>query len=285
MRHLRCSMVIVLLLSGGAKADKFCFASAETYYEQVYCQLEAKAQVKNLPPFQQFKKNNEQVQYSLLKRPAERNAIRLPAPVKQAVQVESPAKARQPFASEPDRVLPRNPIAQRNSIPQSNPVTQESYDQKPGALLTDSSCELRERHIHCPGATYVLVGNKANHRLAAGVLDSANRMALPVVSDSNVSLTNAYEQYIGKMCEIGLGAVTMTYRKFAYLYQDLQTKGLDFSQRFETMFGFLKKDKAAMAVSESVSLPAALSLADCSALGSRYYACDYQGRNYIFVWQ
>ena len=45
MRHLRCSMVIVLLLSSGAKADKFCFASAETYYEQVYCQLEAKAQV------------------------------------------------------------------------------------------------------------------------------------------------------------------------------------------------------------------------------------------------
>jgi hypothetical protein len=273
MRHLRCSMVIVLLLSSGAKADKFCFASAETYYEQVYCQLEAKAQVKNLPPFQQFKKNNEQVQYSLLKRPAERNAIRLPAPVKQVVQVESPPKARQPFASEPDRVQSRNPIAQ------------ESYTKKPAALLVDSSCELRDRYIHCADATYALVGNKANHRLAAGVLDSANTMALPVVSDSNASLTNAYEQYIGKMCEIGLGAVTMTYRKFAYLYQDLQTKGLDFSQRFETMFGFLKKDKAAMAVSESVNLPAALSLADCSALGSRYYACDYQGRNYIFVRQ
>ncbi|HEX7764807.1 MAG TPA: hypothetical protein VF433_14510, partial [Cellvibrio sp.] len=183
MRHLRCSMFILLLLSGGAKADKFCFASAETYYEQVYCQLEAKAQVKSLPPFQQFKKNNEQVQYSLLKRPAERNAIRLPAPVKQAVQVEPSSKARQPFTSEPDRVQPRNPIAQCNSISHSNPV--ESYAQKPEALLTDSSCELRERYIHCPGATYVLVGNKANHRLTAGVLDSVNRMALPVVSDSN----------------------------------------------------------------------------------------------------
>lgn len=273
MRYLRCSMFILLLLSSGAKADKFCFASAETYYEQVYCQLEAKAQVKNLPPFQQFKKNNEQVQYSLLKRPAERNAIRLPAPVKQAVQVEPSAKAKQPFTSEPDRVQPRNPVAQ------------ESGSQKPRALLTDSSCELRGRHIHCPGATYVLVGNKANHRLAAGVLDSANTMALSVVSDSNASLTNAYEQYIGKMCEIGLGAVTMTYRKFAYLYQDLQTKGLDFSQRFETMFVFLKKDKAAMAVSESVSLPAALSLVDCATLGSHYYTCDYQGRNYIFVRQ
>lgn len=87
MRRTRFSILILLLLLGsGAKADNFCFAVAETYYEQVYCQLQAKAQVKNLPLFHQFKKNNEHVQYSLLKRPAERNAIKLPSPVKKTAE-------------------------------------------------------------------------------------------------------------------------------------------------------------------------------------------------------
>lgn len=70
MKILSCCVASILMISSAANADQFCFALAETYYEQVYCQLQAKAQTKNLPPFNQFKKNNEQVQASLLKRPA-----------------------------------------------------------------------------------------------------------------------------------------------------------------------------------------------------------------------
>jgi hypothetical protein len=271
MRHIHFSIFILLLLGDGAKADNFCFAVAETYYEQVYCQLQAKAQVKSIPPFHQFKKNNEQVQYSLLKRLAERNAIKLPPPVKKVAVLVSAAPS-----------IPNTPPAPHNV---SEPLVASPRNIKSDTVVSsraDSSCELSGRQIRCVDSIYESLGNKANHRLAAKVLDSHNTMALPKVSVGSTSLVAAYEKYIGKMCEIGLCGVTMTYRKFAYLYQDLQMKGLDFSQRFETMFGFLKKDKAAMAVSEAVSLPAVLSLADCSKLGSRYYVCDYQGRNYIF---
>ncbi len=243
------------------KADQFCFAFAETYYEQVYCQLQARAQAKSLPPFHQFKKNNEQVQFSLLKRLAERNAIKLPAPLAN-VTVEPQASIDQ----SPPKVTVIAPV--RSYATTDN---RQAF----------SSCQLQGRTIQCFDTIYELLGNKANHRLAAGVLEVHNTMALPAAV--NGGLTKVYEQYISKMCEIGLCAVTMTYKKFSYLHQDLQTKGLDFSQRFETMFGFLKKDKAAMAVSESLNIPPALNLADCSVLGEHYYVCDHQGRNYIFV--
>ena len=272
MRHYCFSIIFLWLLTSGAKADTFCFASAETYYEQVYCQLQAKAQLKNLPPFHQFKKNNEQVQFSLLKRPAERNAIKLPAPVKKLSPALLPANLAPTLAPTSVRSSIGEPrvVSARNNLIESSP-------------MNSSACELQGRHIRCVDTNYELLGNKANHRLAAGVLDAHNTMALPNVKGSSVALAASYEKYIDKMCEIGLCAVTMTYRKFAYLYQDLQTKGLDFAQRFETMFGFLKKDKAAMAVSESVSVPPALSITDCGTLGDRYFVCDHKGRNYVFA--
>lgn len=267
MHHSRCSIFILLLLGCGAKADSFCFAFAETYYEQVYCQLQAKAQIKNLPPFYQFKKNNEPVQYSLLKRPAERNAIKLAPPAKTvaATPLVREVGVTSSAINEPDVVHPRN--IKSNSLPSAQ---------------AQSSCRVVGRQIHCAGSVYELLGNKANHRLSAQALDTQNTMALPKVGIGAASLISAYEKYIAKMCEIGLCGVTMTYAKFSYLYQDLQSKGLDFTQRFEIMFGFLKKDKAAMAVSESISIPAALSMDDCSELGSRYFICDHERRNYIF---
>jgi hypothetical protein len=132
-----------------------------------------------------------------------------------------------------------------------------------------------------------LIGNKANHRLANNALSIDNKMDLPSYQGGALSqyLGHAYTQYIAKMCDIGLCGVTMTYGKFAYLYQDLHTKGLDFPQRFEIMYGFLKKDKANMGVSESSNAPKGLSLQDCVALTDARYICDHQGRNYIFELQ
>ncbi len=58
MRYARFGIYILCVLAASAKADQFCFALAATYYEQVYCQLQAKAQTKGLPPFNQFKKTS-----------------------------------------------------------------------------------------------------------------------------------------------------------------------------------------------------------------------------------
>lgn len=265
MRYTRLGISILCLLACSAKADQFCIALAETYYEQVYCQLQAKAQTKSLPPFNQFKKNTEAVQASLLKRPAERNGIKLPLPTK----VPSPV-------SVTSLVNPRK-------APHTEPmlVSQRTISI---ALQEKATCELTGKQIRCAGRVYNLVGNKANRRLAANALGEQNKMALPVRKKESIEryLVIAYPEYIAKMCEIGLCGVTMTYGKFAYLYHDLQTKGLDFPQRFEMMFSFLKKDKAAMGVNESASIPAGLSWQDCSPLTDLRYLCDYQGRNYIF---
>jgi hypothetical protein len=270
MRYIRLGICMLCVLACSAKADQFCMALAETYYEQVYCQLQAKAQTKNLPPFNQFKKNSDAVQASLLKRPAERNGIKLPLPVKALpAKVSSPAVVAPVVKSRTTPVIEPAPIRQRT-------IDIGSQD--------SATCELLNKQILCAGRVYTLVGNKANHRLSAKALGEENKMALSVRKQESVEcyLAIVYPEYIAKMCEIGLCGVTMTYTKFAYLYQDLQIKGLDFPRRFEMMFGFLKKDKASMGVSEAVSIPAGVSVNDCSLLTESRYACDYQGRNYIF---
>jgi len=277
MRYARFSIYILCVLTASAKADQFCFALAATYYEQVYCQLQAKAQTKALPPFNQFKKNNEAVQASLLKRPAERNGIKLPAPVR---------KVQPPVATIiPPKIINKQQISVPKTIasePDTRPMRSTSVDSK-----NSLGCELLANQIHCGNQKFKLIGNKANHRLANSALSIDNKMDLPRYQGGVLShyLTRAYTQYIGKMCDIGLCGVTMTYGKFAYLYQDLHTKGLDFPQRFEIMYGFLKKDKATMGVSESSNAPKGLSLHDCVALTDARYICDHQGRNYIFELQ
>lgn len=277
MRYARFSLYIICVLATSAKADQFCFALAATYYEQVYCQLQAKAQTKGLPPFNQFKKNNEAVQASLLKRPAERNGIKLPVPVRKVqptvATITPPKNINEPQINVLKTVV--NEPATRSM--------RNASDESKNSL----GCELLANQIHCGNQQFKLIGNKANHRLANSALSVDNKMDLPKYQGGVLSryLAQAYTQYIGKMCDIGLCGVTMTYGKFAYLYQDLHTKGLDFSQRFEIMYGFLKKDKASMGVSEASSVPKGLSLQSCSALSDARYACDHQGRNYIFEMQ
>ncbi len=280
MRYLCCLVLITIPAASSAQSGQFCFASAESYYEQVYCQLQAKAQIKNLPPFHQFRKNNEAVQYSLLKRPAERNAIKLPAPTRKAAATE----ARQQISAVE---LPADKL--KNKTAPGKIIAREA---NPSGLPRPTpgsgyGCRFAGKALECDQQRFYLLGNKANHRLAKQALSPGNKMGLPQYTGGNLHqyLATAYGQYIAKMCEIGLCGVTMTYGKFAYLYQDLHNKGLDFAQRFETMFAFLKKDKASLGVSEAVSLPQGVEVNDCAPLGKQYFVCDYLGRNYIFAAQ
>lgn len=270
MRYLCCLLFFLVTSASSAQTGKFCFASAETFYEQVYCQLQAKAQIKDLPPFHEFRKNPERVQYSLLKRPAERNAIKLPEPVKPVQTNPSPAVAASPKIN--------NNTAVARASGEAAAVAVKA------AVVGGIACDLAGKTLTCGNQKFLLSGNKANHRLENQALSPDNKMDLPTYSDGDLNryLAKAYERYIFKMDEIGLGGVTMTYGKFAYLYQDLLSKGLNFSQRFETMFAFLKKDKAALGVSEAVNLPQGFNVNTCMPLGEQYAVCDFQGRNYIF---
>ena len=76
--------ILLFFLSGKTLANQFCFATAENYYQQVYCELAYKGQTKNLPSYDDFKKNSEAIQFTLLRRIAEKNKIDFPPPHKSA---------------------------------------------------------------------------------------------------------------------------------------------------------------------------------------------------------
>ena len=278
MRYVCLLVLIALSSTSSAQSGQLCFATAETYYEQVYCKLQARAQTKNLPLFREFRNNTENVQYSLLKRLAERNSIKLPAPAKKTA-----SNAQQKISLKP--IVSSAQINREKEIGQrlGNPVSEKTL---PTYVQSFNNCQLLGKSLHCGEKIYALVANKANHRLAKNVLSSDNKMELPDYQqgDFDQYLGAAYHRYIVKMCDIGLGSVTMTYKKFAYLYQDLQVKGLNFRQRFEIMYSFLKKDKASLGVSEAAILPTGFQPKICTPL-SDFYVCDHAGRNYIFELQ
>jgi hypothetical protein len=273
---------LVAVFAQETMAKQFCFAMAESYYEQVYCELEVKAQTKSLPSFEQFRKNDERVQASLLKRLAERNNIKLPLPkfISNAGSPEAATASVLPFqASVPPSQTSVSPSQTKVSSGQTTELSA-----KISVSNELNECVIAAKAINCATSHFHLAGNKANSRLAANALSAENLMGLPVFDGqlAQAYLPVAYRQYIEKMDAIGLAGVTMTYGKFSYLFRDVQAKGLNFSDRFETMYRFLKKDKATMGVSEASSMPRGLSLSDCQQLTFTRIVCAHQGRNYLF---
>lgn len=280
----------IVLNATWAQANQFCFASAKTYYEQIYCELEAKGKIKGLPSFDQFKRNNEVVQASLLKLPAERNRIALPPP-KRAKSVTGDISV----SNSPDSE--KKPTGKKEVVKKESAKTSSGQQEifkddyvarkfdKPSGVTANANCQLSASEIRCASQRYRLLGNKANKNLARGVLLDENKMALPLFQQGqslNAYVTSAYVQYIEKMCAIGLGAVTMTYARFAYLYEDLLSKNVNFVNRFEIMYSYLKKDKAAMWISEKIPVNQQLAIHYCDLMTEKLYICATQGQNYIF---
>lgn len=150
-------------------------------------------------------------------------------------------------------------------------------------------CLFYAKNIQCGGDNYHLVGNQANSKLVQGALASTNKMEIPdymgLLSDQQALsqyLTRAYRQYIGKMLEIGLGGSTFSYAKFDFLFHDVTAKGIDFSQRFETMFRFLKQDKQNIAVSETLPRSVPLVRERCGRLDDSLVVCDGGRKNYLY---
>ena len=84
------------------------------------------------------------------------------------------------------------------------------------------------------------------------------------------------------MLEIGLGGSTFSYAKFVFLFNDVTAKGIDFSQRFETMFRFLKQDKQNIAVSEALPSSVLFSREHCDRLDDNLVVCDGGRKNYLY---
>ena len=254
--------LVLLVLSFSAHAEKFCLLLAENYYEQLYCEVKAMGKGASLPSFLDFRRNNEMTQALLLKRPAAHIGVEVVMPKK-----ENSSKIIQPET--------RYAKAQEKS--------------GTGSVRGLRQCSFHAQSIRCDGNSYHLVGNQANSKLIQGALGGANKMDIPVFtglgSDKSAIghyLTRAYRQYIRKMLEIGLGGSTFSYAKFVFLFHDVTAKGIDFSQRFETMFLFLKQDKQSIAVSETLPASVVLAGEQCDKLDDSLVVCDAGRKNYLY---
>lgn len=264
---------LMLSLALTARAQSDCYAMAQTYYEQVYCDVLAQSRNHGLPPIYEFKRNDATTQALLLRRPAQRLGIDVPMPAAQTRR-RTPSPVASPA---PSQQVEREASPPQTESPRSQPL---------------SDCRLVEARIQCPGRQYQLLGNQSNSQLAPEALQAANRMNLPRFDGDREDpgavrayLHRAYQRYVEQMLAIGLGGATMTYGRFAFLFDDVQEKGLDFSDRFETMYGFLKKDKASMAVGSTPSVDTQLEMEDCDPLSAELLVCSRQGRNHVFQLQ
>lgn len=250
----RVCLLLILFYSSSSFADRFCFALAASYYEQVYCEVKASGKGNDLPPLYEFQRNNERMQGLLLKRYAQRIGVNL----------------KMPASNKAKRSNKSNVSVSLSSV---------------NAL---GDCVRENNTIRCGERTFRLIGNKPNTQLASSVLAESNAMDLPPFAGNmgdegavNDYLTKSYGHYLRKMIDIGLGGATLSYGKFAYLFDDLNDKGVSFTGRFETMYRYLKKDKLSMNVPSNATAPADLSIEDCYKLDA-LLVCRVGMRNWLF---
>jgi hypothetical protein len=175
----------------------------------------------------------------------------------------------------------------------SVPVNEASLPTTAAPAVTTAlqDCALEKLSFQCADGRYQLVGNKTNQQLPDDALSDGHKLGLPVYKgspDDTVALDHylarAYDQYLTGMVDIGLGAATMSYSKFVHLYHYITGQHLDFNVRFETMYEYLKQDKASMGVNIQVALAEGLTTQYCSQL-DHFIACDYGHTNYVFARQ
>lgn len=253
---LRGALTLGLVWSMPVAADLFCFSWAQSYYEQVYCEVKVAGKGGQLPRNDEFR-NNPPLTQALLLKPLARNAGI-------------------------DLVMPQTLVKAPATRSVQRSVNLES-------LVPTPMCERVDEELNCAGVNYRIMGNRANAALAKDVLSDTNQMNLPryqgaLTDQSALSayLFASYRHYLEKMIAIGLAGATLSYGKFEYLFHDFQVKGIGFSDRFETMYRYLKQDKQRIAVNTKASVPEALRSEDCVSLDAQLAVCVVGGRNFLF---
>ncbi|MFL1464503.1 hypothetical protein [Marinobacter sp. HN1S83] len=246
-------------------AESTCMEGAKTELEQLYCQVVREGGGAGLPSPTDFKRNDPQVQALLLRRPAGRLGLEVPDVGASAAPGGQPSQVGWELAdSEPEA------------------------ESQPQGQLTE--CRLQGQRIACPQRRFDLVTNQPNSKLTDGVLASNNRLGLgPFKGNRNDEeavrryLSDAYDRYIPKMVDIGLGASTMSFTAFHNAFHTMEDGGVDFARRMEQTFSLLKQDKKNLAVDtrDHDELPGDLSL--CMVINRDIVVCDNVGTNWVYV--
>ncbi|MFL1456705.1 hypothetical protein ACJO5Y_19850 [Marinobacter sp. GN3S48] len=253
------------LAQAARAAESACMEGAKTELEQLYCQVVREGGGAGLPSPTDFKRNDPQVQALLLRRPAGRLGLDVPDVGVSAAPGSPPSQAGPELVgSEPEA------------------------ESEPNGQLTE--CRLQGQRITCPQRRFDLVTNQPNSKLKDGVLASNNRLGLgPFEGNRNDEetvrryLSDAYDRYIPKMVDIGLGASTMSFTAFHHAFHTMEGGGVDFARRMEQTFTLLKQDKKNLAVDTRYhdELPDDLSL--CTVINRDIIVCDNVGTNWVYV--
>lgn len=235
-------LLLVLLWTPVTALANGCFLVADTYYQQLYCEIKAAGQGAGLPTLADFRRNNEQMQALLLKPYAVRAGIEIKMPVRHRPTTTSDTPRKASVAAAPQTVSP---------------------------------CRASGLMLECGDSSFQLVVNQPNALLEPGVLAADFAMNLPSYKGSvedvaalQAYLLHSYEHYLRRMMAIGLGGSTLSYAKYAYLFNDLYDRGVSFSARFEKMFSYLKADKKTLQAPRRTQLPREFDPQYCIAVGA-----------------
>ena len=255
-------------------SEKRCFTFAQTHYEQLYCEIKARGKGTQLPAFYEFQKNTITTQALLLKRPAREIGI----------DITLPGRSKNASSGYKKNAMPNKLAAKKYSTTTTPKLKTLSANEQ-----NIENCKSEKNIIQCAQQHYHLVGNKPNQQLDDGVFASEQTMALPVfqgaIQDTQAVkqyLHRSYVHYLKKMLSIGLGASTLSYEKFSYLFKDLTDKKISFSERFETMYYYLKQDKKQLAINARLEEPESLILNQCYFF-EMLLVCTLGMKNYIYL--
>ena len=266
--------VVFSVCAGLAQAapatDGACMEAAKTELEQLYCKIVSEGQGSGLPSPTDFKRNDPGVQALLLRRPAQRLGLEVPETNGTSAEPQRPQAPPQTVADP----------APASIEPETDPLPSDEL----------AECRLEGQRISCPQGRFDLVSNLPNSQLADGVLEPENRLGLGSFEGNRNDdeavrryLSNAYDQYIPKMVDLGLGANTMSFTAFHNAFHTMEDAGVDFGYRMEQTFTLLKQDKKTLGVKARYhdELPQDLSL--CTVINADIVVCDNIGTNWVYA--
>lgn len=277
-------LVIIFPIAMKSVGGTDCSNQARTPLEQLFCQIQVTSAGSGLPSFADFRRNQPKIQAMLLKRPARKLGLDVPVPAAAPSVAKSREKESKSTAGPRDLSEPIQPISVslRANLEREKPAERSKRN-------SFSQCEFSSKKIACKNRLYELIDNKHNRHLAKDALSETNLLGMMRFTGSvenemelNGYLAESYALYIQKMLDIGLGGVTMSYTKFYYTFMELADTKENFSDRFETMYSFLKKDKATMLIGQRFGDQFPSGLQECMDLNESLIVCDNLTINWVY---
>lgn len=267
----------LLLLGLSTSSFGFCPDSATNPYESAYCKIAAEHANIPLPSERDFQANNPKVQYLLIKRHAKKAGIALSKP-------QSLNKAKPKPRSRVVKTNPPPSPSQSKSQPVINTTITSSAVAIPFETISPR-CQRHNTRITCNDLRYQLQRGRSIAQITDTALASNNQLLFPTYQGQSKSsyLKQTYALYLEKMRSIGLDSKTMTFSKFASAFENYDALQGQFSERFSTMFDYLKRDRRNAPGHPGGSAPQNIAKAQCYQVQQSMVVCDEKGSNYLFV--